>query len=55
MISEYLMKGIDSIFSQGLKTSADNNSSKQFSKDIIKKNLQYVVKEAPRHQRNLPN
>ncbi len=43
MISEYLMKGIDSLFSRGLGTSADP-INKQFNKDLIKSNLQFVVK-----------
>lgn len=47
MISEYLMKGIDSLFSRGLSSSSDNNS-KPFSKEIIKSNLKFVVKEGNR-------
>lgn len=41
------MKGIDSLFSRGLNNSGDS-FNKQFSKDIIKSNLQFVVKEAPK-------
>lgn len=43
MISEYLMKGIDSLFSRGLGTSSDNQN-KQFNRDKIKANLSAVVK-----------
>lgn len=43
MISEYLMKGIDSLFSKGFGTSIGTNI-KPFNKDIIKSNLQFVVK-----------
>lgn len=47
MISEYLMKGIDSLFSKGLSTSTDNNL-KPFSKEVIRSNLKFVVKEGNR-------
>lgn len=43
MISDYLMKSIDTLFSKGL-SSADQNV-KVFSKDIIKSNLKFVIKD----------
>lgn len=49
MISEYLMKGIDSLFSKSLSASTDNNS-KHFSKEVIRSNLKFVVKEGNREK-----
>ena len=50
MISEYLMKGIDTLFSNRIATGSANSAnaehnSKPFSKELIKANLHSVVKD----------
>jgi hypothetical protein len=47
MISEFLMKGIDNLFTRGRPTISNNPQTKFFNKETIKANLQSVVKEGP--------
>jgi hypothetical protein len=46
MLSEYLMRGIDTLFSRGLAPA--QGEGKYFNKETIKANLQSVVKEGPK-------
>lgn len=48
MISEYLLKGIDNIFSKNL-AAPSKLSQKSFNRDTIKANLYSVVKHTPKN------
>lgn len=51
MISEFLMKGIDSLFSKGLAPAPIDTHNKPFTKQTIKANLLTVVKEGPKQNK----
>ena len=50
MISEYLLKGIDNIFSKNLAT-PHKPVNKSFNRETIKSNLHSVVKRTPKNEK----
>lgn len=44
MISDYLFKGIDNIFNSKLSQTIKPNNSKQLTRDLIKANINTVIK-----------